>query len=437
MRVLVISNSPWDDSNSFGSTFSNFFQGMDKNDIASIYCTGGEPNTESCARFFKISEKDLAKSVLHRRHAAGEEVFLCEKIDGLKKYRRPNRLVAFAKRQRWTLFFWARELLWTLGIWKSKQLSAFVSSFQPDIIVLPTYSFSYINKLALYIQKEWGLPMVSYVSDDEYTLKQFSFSPLYWINRLYQRKWVKRGINNSKILYTISKIQKADYEKCFNIPCKVLTKFSDFDSPAIVKNIYSNPLKIVYTGNIGGGRWKSLKIIAEALREINKTQTFAEMEIYTQTPISNRMKKALNVSGSSKIMGSVSAVEVKALQYNADVLVHVEAMDLKNRWAVRQSFSTKLVDYFKMARPILAVGPTDVASLAHLIENNCAMVCQSKQDVKVALEQAVNDSSYLRQLSINAYECGRLNHNRNSLQNSFFMDIQNICEEARGESSTN
>lgn len=429
MRILVISNSPWDDSNSFGSTFSNFFQGVDKKDIASIYCSNGYPNTNSCSRFFRISEKGLAKSIFKRKNAAGEEVFQTIEAEAKQAQLSPKGIVSFAKKHRWILFFWAREFLWNLGSWKSKRLNTFIDSFQPDIIVLPTYSFSYINKLALYIQKKWQLPMISYVSDDEYTLKQFSLSPLYWVNRLYQRKWVKRGIANSKILYTISKIQKEDYEKCFNIPCKVLTKFSDFEVSAELKKEYGKPLKLIYTGNIGGGRWKSLKIIADVLKELNKDRIFARMEIYTPTPITRRMSLALNIQNCSEIKGKVSAMAVKDLQYNADILIHVEAMDFKNRLAVRQSFSTKLVDYFKMARPILAVGPTNVASLSHLIENNCAMVCQSKPEVKSALKQAINDSEYLNILSNNAYQCGRLNHNRNSMQKSFFADLKNLCEE--------
>ncbi len=437
MRILVISNSPWDDSNSFGSTFSNFFQGIEKENIASIYCSDGLPGTDSCSRFFRLSEKALAKSILKRNNKAGEEVFQVVEIEGNQEIKEKSSIVSFAKKHRWILFFWARELLWKLGVWKSQQLHEFIDSFQPDLIILPTYSFSYINKLALYIQKKWQLPMISYVSDDEYTLKQFSLSPLYWINRLYQRKWVKRGINNSKILYTISKVQKEDYEKCFNVPCKILTKFSDFDALANVKNEYGKPLRLIYTGNIGGNRWKSLKIISDALKEINRDQILAQMEIYTATSTTKRMRKALNIPNCSMIKGRVSAAEVKSLQYNADILVHVEALDLKNRLAVRQSFSTKLVDYFKMARPILAVGSTEVASLRHLIENDCAMVCKLKEEIKTAIEKASRDSAYLAELSRKAYECGRLNHNRGNIQKSFFTDLQNICEEIKSEDSAN
>ena len=436
MKILVISNSPWDDSNSFGSTFSNFFQGVDKVNIASVYLSGGKPKTEACSRFFQISEKALARSILKRKNGAGEEVFISEE-ETSPSTKKGSFIINFARKKRWTLFFWMRELLWSLGKWKTKGLDEFIDSFKPDLIVLPTYSYSYINKLALYIQKKWKLPMVSYVSDDEYTLRQFSLSPLYWINRIYQRKWVKRGIENSEILYTISKIQKETYEKCFKTPCKVLTKSDDFTGEPNLKDSYGKPFRIIYTGNIGSNRYKSLSIIAKALSELNDKEPIAEMEIYTATPLTKRMQKALNVKSASKIVGKVSSKEVKKLQSEADILVHVEAMDLKNRLLVRQSFSTKLVDYFKCARPILAVGPKTVASLSHLIENDCAMVCSSIEEVKTAIKKAVEDKNYLTKLSLKAYECGAKNHNRNVMQKEFIQDLEKIYKESNREGFAN
>lgn len=68
------------------------------------------------------------------------------------------------------------------------------------------------------------------------------------------------------------------------------------------------------------------------------------------------MEKELNIGESSILMGSVPATEIEEIQKNADILVHAEGLDLKSRLAVRQSFSTKIVDYLKMARPIFAVG---------------------------------------------------------------------------------
>lgn len=426
MKILVLSNSAWDDSNSFGSTFSNFFQGFEKDDIASISCSGGTPNTNTCGRFFKISEGALLKTIKGKAREAGEEAFVTSG-DNVEKTKE-KKSVSFAKKHRWTIFFWMRELLWKWGKWKGEKLDNFVESFQPDILVLPTYSYSYINKLALYIQKKWNLPMVSYVSDDEYTLKQFSLSPFYWINRLYQRKWVKKGIENSKMLYCISTLQKEEYEKCFSTPCKVMTKFFSFDAVADVKTS-KTPIRFLYTGNIGDNRWRSLAILADGLKSINKTQTLATLEIYTATPTTKKMQKKLNVDGCCKIMGKVSANEVKALQKEADVLVHVEARDIKNRLRVRQSFSTKLVDYFKASRAIFAIGPKNVASIKHLLDNNCAIVATDKKEVVEKLTEIIRQPALLSVLGEQAYQCGKTHHSKEVLQAEWIKDLKEFCGE--------
>src|SRR5699024_12532795 len=72
--------------------------------------------------------------------------------------------------------------------------------------------------------------------------------------------------------------------------------------------------------------------------------------LFPYTTLFRSMEKALQKGASSFIMGSIPASEVPKTQADADILVHVEATDLKNKLAVRQSFSTKLVDYFKAAR---------------------------------------------------------------------------------------
>lgn len=50
--------------------------------------------------------------------------------------------------------------------------------------------------------------MVGYISDDCYTLRQFSLSPLFWIDRLWKRRYVKRAIDECMLLYVITDRQK-------------------------------------------------------------------------------------------------------------------------------------------------------------------------------------------------------------------------------------
>lgn len=430
MRILILSNTAWDNQNSFGSSFSNIFEDMQGIQIANIYCRYGNPNNSVADYYFQITEKSLLKNLKTKSIPSGKQVF----ADGqgtIQLSDREQTTFDTARMKRWQILFWARDLIWLVGRWCSPQLRAFIDDFKPDLIFQPVYYSNYLTRMALFLKNYTNAPMVGYISDDCYTLRQFSLSPLYWLDRLHKRKKVKKVIQQCELLYVISEIQKRDYEKIFGVPCKVLTKSADFSGDPPVKSQYHTPLQIVFTGNIGTNRWKSLAMIARALQTINRNGVRAQLRIYTATPLTDKMRAALDIDGSSFLMGPVPASEIPRIQSDADMLVHVEALDLKNRLAVRQSFSTKLVDYFKAARPILAVGPHDVASIAHLIENDCALVAETVKQIEAALEAVLADSGKLDDFSENAYACGRAHHDKAVMQQMLQADLNRVVKEGR------
>lgn len=423
MKILIVSNTPWSKENSFGNSFSNIFEGIPDLEFANISCrtvTDLDPIVSAC---FEISEKSLLKHLKDKRSPSGKKIDI-EALKNCKKSAEESNIKTFARKKRWQVLFWARDIIWTLGRWKSQELLDFVDDFKPDLIFQPVYYSSYLNDVACFIQEYTNVPMLGYISDDCYTLRQFSLSPLYWIDRLHKRKKVKKTIEKCKILYVISEIQKRDYEKAFGVPCKILTKSADFTEPPQLKTSYNTPLQLVFTGNIGSNRWKTLALIANALQEINQDGTKAELRIYTATPLTAKMQKALQIDGASYLMGTVPASEIPQIQSGADMLVHVEAMDLKNKLAVRQSFSTKLVDYFKAARPILAVGPKDVASIDHLLQNNCALVADNAADLAVMLSDCLENPKRLHTLAENAFLCGKRHHDAAQMKEMLCADLK-------------
>lgn len=420
MKILVLSSPVWTNDNSFGNSFNNIFEGIPDIEIANIYCKYGNPKTNIVSRFFQITEKSLLRNLKNRKVPSGQEVF-AEKTENTDIYEPKS--ADLARKKRWTIMFWARDLIWKFGRWKSPELKKFIDDFKPDVIFQPVYYANHINRIADFIKKYTGVPMYGYVSDDVYTLKQFSLSPLYWINRFFCRAKAKKVIKQCEILYTISEIQRSEYEKIFKIPCKVLTKSANFDEPAQVKEKYNKPLQLLFTGNIGTNRWKSLAIIAEALKEINADSIKAEMKIYTGTPMTDEMSKALNVENASKVMGFVSSSEIPRIQSEADMLIHVEASDLKSKLAVRQSFSTKIVDYLKMARPIIAIGPKDVASIEHLIRNDCAIFADNKDDLVKKLNIVLSDEDKLTEIALKGYDCGKKYHDSKTMKQMIINDM--------------
>ena len=64
MKVLVISRSPWDDSNSFGNTFSNLFGGMKGVEIFSICCQDGVNNNGIVSKTYQMTDRSVLNSLM-------------------------------------------------------------------------------------------------------------------------------------------------------------------------------------------------------------------------------------------------------------------------------------------------------------------------------------------------------------------------------------
>lgn len=426
MNILVLSSTPWSNDNSFGLSYNNIFDGISDVKFASVYCYSGQPSNPFDMVCFQITFGMLIKNLKNPNIPTGK-VVIAEKSNGIERNVKEQNIFDTARKLRWQVLFWARDLVWKVGRWDSQELRKFLDDFKPDLIFQPVYFSSYLSDIALFIKKYTGAPMLGYISDDCYTLRQLHLSPLYWINRLYKRRKVKKVIEECEILYVISQIQKEEYEKIFTPPCKILTKCADFSGSAPEWEISEGKIKMLYTGNLGSGRWKSLALIADAIEKLNAEGQEIELNIYSATPFTEKMKKALSKNG-SHIHPPVSYETVQTLQCEADVLVHVEGLSLKSRMAVHQSFSTKLVDYFKMGKCIFAVGKDDEASIKHLIDNDAAVVAQSATEAYEKLKALCEHREQITDCGKKAYECGAKHHDKITMQTMLSADLKAVCE---------
>jgi len=423
MRVLAISRAPWRNDNSIGNTFTHFFEGLDGVEMYSLCMREEAPQNNIAKRHFFISERQMIKQLLGKKVVMGQENSTECVDDGSEK----TMYNALKKHQN-TVLLAARELLWSIGGWKNDRLKQYIEEVQPDVVFFPVFGCYYPHKLLQYIHSVTDAKIVLFHADDNYTLKQFSLSPLYWLYRFGLRKWVRRSVRISDLQYCISNVQKTDYDKAFDCCCKVLTKFADFSGEPPLKDACGEPLQFVFTGNINVNRWKSLGMLAKALERINHGGVKAQLRIYTATPMTDAMRRALEKDETSFFMGSVPSSEIPRIQREADILVHAEATDRKYRLAVRQSFSTKIVDYFKAARPIVAVGPKEVASIKHLIDHDCAIVADNEQELYEKLCSVLDDPKQLQAYATRAYLCGRKNHDIRQQKAMLQEDLRRLAE---------
>ncbi len=428
MRILVLSSTPWSNDNSFGNTFSNIFEGIDDIEVANIACRPGVPTSYVVKRYFQITEKALIKNLFNKSVPTGIEINLnvTEKID--KTFSENIKARTFGAKRRWRILFWMQNLLWAMGRWKSRELINFIDDFKPDLIFQPIYFSTYLNDIVKFIKKHTNVPMIGYISDDCYTLKQFSFSLLYWISRLYTRRKVKRTIEQCEVLYVISNVQKREYEKIFTPPCKVLTKCADFSDER--KPDFKEPkevLKIVYAGNISSGRYEILSELAKAIEKINSDSKKFELSIYTMTPLTKKQKRVL-LTESVHLYPPVSYTKIREIQKNSDILLHCEGFSLKEKLAVHQSFSTKIVDYLEINRCILAIGDDYCASIQYFIENKCGAVATKKEEIETELLKLYNNRELLKSYAEKGWESGKKHHHKPIMQNMVKQDLNNLLK---------
>lgn len=422
MKILFVSSSPLSKEISIGNTFINLFSGMENTELASVYTRAGVPDKE-ISQAFCITEKMLIRNLI-KKTPVGVRVESKETGEAPKNHntKKEQGIIDFIKTRRWTIFFWLQDFVWRIGKWKSPELKQFIEEYNPDIVFTVLSDSRFLNRLILHVTKISNKKLVLYAWDNNYSLKQFMLSPLRWINHFLNRRTMRKVAKKADLFYVISNIQKKEYEKTFKKECKVLTKSADFSQEAPAWIPPENGIRMMFAGNIGTGRWQSLALISDAVERLTQEGHKIQFDIYTPTPLTKKMKTALQKQGTT-LHEPVSYDEILKLQKQAHVLVHAEGLSLKSRTAVHQSFSTKLVDFFAMGKCIFAIGTEDEASIAHLMANDAAVTASSKEEAYQKLKELCANPEMMHRYSVNAYECGRKHHDRAYMQTMVADDL--------------
>lgn len=433
MRILIISQYPWNKENSFGNTYSSIFGKVPNIEIAQIYLMEGKPDFEPVVkRYYQIPEGSVVKSVFKRgkKNSVGKEVFferdLTETTEKASSSKQSwySKLLSIGKRHHWRWMFWMRELAWKYGNINYEGMMDFIRDFNPDIFFLPYNHIFYTNRLALYIKERIDVPMVMEMAMDHYSLNRVSYDPIFWIDRFAKRKVIRKLVAKSSFMYVISKKMKEEYEGLLDIECKILYKTPDTTRQQTPYTEPNNPVRFLFTGNIYANRWKTLAMLATELQK----QQFGALDIYTATPISKKMRKALDIPGSSYLHAPVSQNEVIELQNKADVLVHTEAFDRYNKSLVRCAISTKIMDYLCVGRCILAIGPNDISSIEYLADNDLALVASDATMLNKIITTIKNNTSILQHYANRGIEYTKTELNADVIRQNLYDNLQKAID---------
>lgn len=414
MKVLIISAEVWQDRTNGGNVLSNVFYNTGF-EFAQIYCNPGTPENRLCTHYYQMTDSMVIRNYL--KHKPIGRTFDIQVSTSVKKdenllAEQPNKkFYAFFHNHRLGIFYVVRNFLWNTSNWKNDDLRNFVKDFAPDIIFAPCYGNNFMLCLTRHIAEMTGKNVISYISDDSYTLKQFRISPLYWLERFSVRRQLRKTFPYYSLVYTMTEIQKEQCERDFKANMKILLKPIPFGEIPEKKTV-GTPIRLVYAGGIYLNRWKTLAAIADAIRELNRNGVKIVLDIYTGNEVSPEINKKLNDGVHSVIHGSVSQEELCNIYHNSDIALHVESFDLKNRLAVRMSFSTKIVDCLASGCAVMAVCDEKQGGMVYLKENDAAICVSEQKDIDQTLRSLADNPQRIVEYAAKAKQCCIRNHDR-------------------------
>lgn len=428
MKVLIISAEVWRNDKNGGNVLSNIFEGTGY-EFAQIYCNPGQPINSLCKKYYQITDSMLVRNILKGSRVGKEFIF--EDFPNENKEKRQEavlenkKIYGFFRRHRLESFYVMRSLLWKLAKWKSPELEKFIRDFQPDIIFAPCYASHEMLALDRYVKDIVNKPMISYISDDNYSVKQFRISPIYWGNRFILRHNMRKTFPFYELVYTMTDEQMEEYTQELKCNMKILKKYGEF-SERNVKHEVNTPIRLIYAGGIYCGRWKTLAKIVECLRKINHKKVQMVLDIYTGNKLTDKQMSLLHDGRNAYVHKSISTKELKQKYKESDIALHVESFSLKYKLLTRLSFSTKIIDCLESGCAVMAICWKQHSGYTYLKKEDAAICIDSTEKIEGVLQHIVDNPEQILLYSKKAFLCGKRNHQKEIIQKYLKKDFETI-----------
>ena len=395
MRILVLTLNAWNQSNSTGNTISNLFSKLNDNDaVANIYCRNEIIDNTICNKYFKITEKDILRSLFRIQRCGNIVKYNGSNYEKDNLHIHTNSIKLFIKKHRFTTLLLLREFIWSIPVWKNNKLKSFVKEFAPDIIYMHGHYNLYMHKLLAYCQKISGAKVVMYWGDDMYGRK--SYAPLSYLYESMLRKRFRKSISSSSLLLGGSLQLCDEYSKLFK---KTFVPFFK-ECKRIGRNeskIIGKTISIVYAGNLLFGREEIIKQFVLAIKKVNSLDLAHnfKLKIYSNSQPSADSLAIINDTQNSFFLGCKPYPVICEELDKSDLALFIESFNKKNILSTRLSFSTKIIDCMQSTAAILAIGPNEIASIEYIKSNNLGYTITDVEDIVSRLTFLANNTDII------------------------------------------
>lgn len=416
-RVLIISNNSLSETNNNGKTLGSFFKNFKVENIAQLYFSSEVPSSPVCNNYFRISDLDIIQSVVSSIDTCGKIMINNESGNNLLTETMSSNIRNIFKNSQFVRL--VREVFWIWGKWENSTLNEWLENFSPEVIFLCAGDSLFAYRITEYIHKKFNCKLTIYITDD-YILPRKTLNPFWWIRRNLILSNLKDMLQRTDLFVTISEKMRSVYFKYLGKDSIIALNMTDSFKDNSISKINDGIIRFIYTGGLHFRRYETLALLAKAIEKINqRNDTVHKLKlcIYSNTLPSKKILRKLNIPGASEYCGSLNPYDLKKELNLSDIPVHVESFSRRSIESTRLSISTKIPEYLSLSKPVLAIGPIQVASMEYL--SKVAYCITDISEIEAKLHEFVNNERLQKELALLAYE-SYLENNLSSKVCEFF-----------------
>lgn len=359
-RLLVISNNPLSRIENNGKTVLNLLNNfnLENIDVAQIYNSDVTPTVNN-VNYYRVTDKD----VLQLKKGRTIEVNLDNQSKSLigksKKRSQLQRLI--------------RDILWGSNFGVKKDLLNFIENFSPSTILFVAGDFNFYYDLVNTVKAIRKVNFITYITDDYITMYENDNITSQFRKKKIRKKLIET-IKNSDDIIVISKKMKEYYDSIFNIESIV---FHNAPSIKLVNKKLNKPnqkFTLTYAGSLHSDRNLEINRLIDLIELDEFLKENIQINVFTND---NNLKK-------SSILNLYKPVQEQELYnnyYKSDALLFIESTDENNITKTRFSFSTKIIEYLQVCKPIILIGSLESYSIEYLSEVSLRLDFSNEKEI--------------------------------------------------------
>lgn len=415
-RVLVVSAPPMDGRGGTGVTLANLFSSVPPGRVSQVHLDQGSVDPGRCGSSLLLPSKGsplegwIRSRFTHMSRAA---------------HMSPT-IVAARPKDAGRARAWASALLDLAPVQLTPATKHWATEHRPDVIYSQLGSIRVlrvVNRLAECL----GVPVVPHFMDDwKNTL--YSQGELLGVARSELRRQVQAVVDRSPLFLGISAAMVDEYAADFDRPGRAFMNCVADDALSRASVVTPPTVRVLtYVGGLHLERWRSLARLAD---QLGKIAPEAELRIHAPKEDLQAYQKHFEQRNNVSWGPSLAPQSVHEALAKADVLVHVESWSPEARLYTRLSISTKVPQYLASGRPILAIGPPELASMRYILETGGGEVL-SESDTD-GLRSFLVDARGRTEMAQLGLTQAKAHHSQSAVSEAFLRTLDEVARGAAG-----